>query len=641
MSRVSKPLRRWFRGSRRAATLIVLIFRAVGRITPGARTDLWAGRLAAELGQHRRAIPCFLRAVDRRRGRVEWLRELARAAEAAEDRPVAAWAWLEAASKSDGKQKSRDASMAIDHVRALRCFQIALPLLDDLVSRRPRDRRAKQALARLLADELRWGGSLSGDLRRPDQLVFVALPIAERGPVPGATEDELRSRLVEVLREIVASSPGKPAWRVRLADALESIGDPLEAAEHLELAVAAAREADERWAWRRLHHWEFSLERCRSLAGEARAHDPLFGVELRPSAPSPSADPVGVYTIEVMHEGVRFHGWSHRHGIESVEVWFGERLLRRVNLGGGQVIRGFAFTLLRPTVAALASEGSFQLRTPGVGAWSAFGKHGEVAVTIPHGDGSLDEVLDAGGEIDKKGALSRPSMGLSDLQRQLLELYGQVRDHFEEHLDRSLMVLYGTLLGIHRDGALIPGDDDFDVGYLSSASRPADVKVEAKGIIRSLLAQGFVVTLNPRGRPFRVQRPGAAAALHLDVQAIWFQDGHAWLHNFSRLEAGPEDFVPHEAREYEDTELYLPRRTEYFLEGHYGANWRTPDPGFKYHVPRESSRLHRLVDDLHLSPQEYRLWLQEFSTEGLVDVEAPAFVALGEQRLYPLERFVG
>ena len=634
MPRLSERVLRRVRRSRTASDKAAALVTAVCRLLPGARADLLAGRLAAEFGQHRRAVDALCRAVDREPGKAGWLREVATSAERVGDRPTAAWAWMEAARHERGGRAGGDARRATDHLRALRCFEVAREPLEEIVHRHPADLDAKRTLARLLSDQLRWGGSLAGDLRCPDRLRF--LPLGEKGP----SEQDLRTRLIELLEDVVATAPDRPAWRVRLAIAREATGDLAPAVDHLERAVDQARSADGRWVWRRLHAWEFALERCRTAKGDPRVEDPLFAVSLRPHASAPSPDPVGVYTIEVMHEGVRFHGWTRRPEVDVVEVWYDERLLRRVNVGGREMIRGFAFTLRRPTVAALPEHGTFRLRTPGTGDWAAFSRYSEVELTVPHGDASIIEVLEAGGEIDKKGTLVAPDTSTTEAQRELLDLYAQVRDHFETHLDRSLLVVYGTLLGVYRDGGLIPGDDDFDVGYISRRIRPAEVKEDAKGIIRSLLADGFVVTLNHRGRPFRVQRRGASAGIHLDVQAIWFQDGQAWLHNFSRLPSTPEDFLPPVTRTLDDVELRLPRRTEHFLAGHYGPGWRTPDPGFRYHVPRLSSRLHRLLDDLHLTPREYRAWLCEFSDEGIVDPDEPAFVALGGQPLYPLDRFV-
>ena len=647
MPRLSERVRRRVRRSQAASAVLAMLATGIGRLLPGARGDLRAGRFAVAMGEHRRAVGALYRAVDREAGQAGWLRELATSAERVGDRPTAAWAWLEAARCRRGGRAGSDARRATDHLRALRCFEVAREPLEDLARRHPDDLDLKRTQARLLADQLRWGGSVVGDLRVPGRMSFSPLPVEEPSSVGPSTPaaPELRARLIELLEDVVAAIPDKPAWRVRLAVAREAAGDLPGAIEHLEHAVAQARTADGRWAWRRLHAWEFALERCHTANGTPRVEDPLFAISLggRESVPPTdptTTDPVGVYTVEVMHEGVRFHGWTRRPSVDVVEVWHDDRLLRRVNVGGEETVRGFAFTLRRPTVAALPKHGSFHLRTPGEGTWLAFSRYEQVDATVLHGDGRITEVLEAGGEIDKKGTLVAAGASTTDVQRQLLDLYAEVREHFDTRLDRSLLVLYGTLLGVYRDRALIRGDDDFDVGYVSRHSDPAEVKEEAKGFIRSLLAAGFLVTLNHRGRPFRVQRPGAAHGLHLDVQAIWFQDGHAWLHNFTRLPATPEDFVPPVTRTLEGVELHLPKETEHFLAGHYGPGWWTPDPGFKYHVPRLSSRWHRMLDDLHLTPREYRAWLCEFVDDGIVDPTAPTFVALGGQHLYPLDRFV-
>ncbi len=52
---------------------------------------------------------------------------------------------------------------------------------------------------------------------------------------------------------------------------------------------------------------------------------------------------------------------------------------------------------------------------------------------------------------------------------------------------------YGTLLGAHRDGALIGHDSDADLGYVSSHTHPADVIRESFAIQRRLAGMGYEV----------------------------------------------------------------------------------------------------------------------------------------------------
>src|SRR5690606_35133412 len=147
------------------------------------------------------------------------------------------------------------------------------------------------------------------------------------------------------------------------------------------------------------------------------------------------------------------------------------------------------------------------------------------------------------------------------------------------------LLMYGTLLGFYRDGDFIPGDDDFDCGYISDRTDPVSVKEETKDIIVELIRAGFTVSFNRRGRLFRVQteRTGQAG-LHLDVRPLWFQDGRVWLHNHCSFPATRDDFLPPEEGSFRGVRVLIPHRTEVFLRGHYGPGWKVPDPGFTYYL---------------------------------------------------------
>ena len=144
-----------------------------------------------------------------------------------------------------------------------------------------------------------------------------------------------------------------------------------------------------------------------------------------------------------------------------------------------------------------------------------------------------------------------------------------------------MFLLYGTLLGLVRSGDFIPGDDDFDVGYVSEATSPEAVKQEAMDIIRFFVGQGFKVLVNRFGKPFRLTLPGAAAGVHLDVRPVWSPgDGHVWLHKSAHLQMDLEEFRSVLPDTLRGTEVWKPAGTERFLAAYYGASWRTPDPAF-------------------------------------------------------------
>jgi hypothetical protein len=260
---------------------------------------------------------------------------------------------------------------------------------------------------------------------------------------------------------------------------------------------------------------------------------------------------------------------------------------------------------------------------------------------VPHGDGTLPEALAAGMSLDKKGDLSVSAEETARRQQEYLELYAEVRAFFEQRLGRDLFVIYGTLLGIHRDGDLIPGDDDFDAGYLAGSSDPEGAKDEAKRIIVELVRAGYTVAFNRRGRLFRVMRQDSPGGrLHLDLRPIWFDGGHVWLHNYSTFPASLDDFLPVGDVELRGERVSVPRHPEVFLGGHYGPGWRVPDPGFMYYRHDIDPGIHAYLDRALLTPAEHQELLRTVRsvTEGVPGVGR--LVAIGAQDLYPLEAMI-
>ena len=81
--------------------------------------------------------------------------------------------------------------------------------------------------------------------------------------------------------------------------------------------------------------------------------------------------------------------------------------------------------------------------------------------------------------------------------------------------------------------------------HVSDKTDPVAVKEEAKEIVVELVRAGFTVSLNRRGRLFRVQlAPNEPYGSHVDVHQAWFQDGNVWIHNDLAMPSNREAFCP-------------------------------------------------------------------------------------------------
>ena len=149
---------------------------------------------------------------------------------------------------------------------------------------------------------------------------------------------------------------------------------------------------------------------------------------------------------------------------------------------------------------------------------------------------------------------------------------------------------YGTLLGAHRDGALIGHDSDADLGYVSRHTHPADVILESFAIQRRLAGMGYeVVRYSGGGIKVMVEEDGNTRGL--DVFSGFFDgEGNLILLGEVRTPFEADWIYPLGTTTLEGRELPAPADPDRLLAAMYGESWRTPDPAFKFETPASTSR---------------------------------------------------
>lgn len=442
------------------------------------------------------------------------------------------------------------------------------------------------------------------------------------------------------IERAVELEPDRLAWWGPLLDLREATGDlegAIAAGDHL---LAGADQSSSAWINRARHRWQFQTERLRDRVGRGRVHDPLFTAEVVPVEAVGAAPFGGVAHVRFTHQGLNVAGVVPSGTSDVVEVLVDGEVVRTANLGTGDAIRAFALLLRRATLPHLPPTSRVEVRTTdGAPLW-VDGRYVSVEARVPGGAGTLADLRADGIGIDKKGMIGRRPDELRALQDAYLQLYALARDAFER-LGHPLFAFYGTLLGIHRDGDLIPGDDDFDVAYVSEADTPEGVRAEAVRLIEALVGAGFTVSVNRRGRLFRLHREGHGdASLHLDVHPMWFVDGYLYVPNHVRLRATADDFLPLRPVTLRDTAVLLPADPEVFLAGHYGSGWRSPDPGYVDDPTGAAAEVVALLDRALLPPDEQRELADRLATRRADDPSLGRFVPIGSQSLYPLDELI-
>ena len=140
-------------------------------------------------------------------------------------------------------------------------------------------------------------------------------------------------------------------------------------------------------------------------------------------------------------------------------------------------------------------------------------------------------------------------------------------------------VVSGTLLGIIREGGLVPHDYDVDMALMLHA-RSRDELADEWQQLRGRLAQAGILDeyVKTGLRHHKLRLPNG---FRCDLFPSWEIDGRVsiWPHT---LEVDPASVLPLATRSVRGVEVRVPRVPEEVLTLNYGPGWRTPDPFFKF-----------------------------------------------------------
>lgn len=151
-------------------------------------------------------------------------------------------------------------------------------------------------------------------------------------------------------------------------------------------------------------------------------------------------------------------------------------------------------------------------------------------------------------------------------------------------VDESFL-FYGSLLGLHRNGDLIPHDDDVDVAYISRCSCMGEVWDERNRIISKLKSSGFEVdNYSDTILPFKVFHIVGDDKYEVEIFPSWLTD-EGWHLYMSLMQW---DCIPkaiykgYEYIEYRGERLRVLADPLEFLTRRYGESWETPSNTFEF-----------------------------------------------------------
>ncbi len=521
-------------------------------------------------------------------------------------------------------------------------WEQAVEVLESLTRSNPDIARWHGALARVYTLMARWQGTFVGDVEKEHAgLEFKPINVSGNG----RSVESCRKAAVAAWEKAVALNDRRVSWRSGLAEARIMAGDVDGGIADYEQALGHAKETDGIWAFSVKHRWQYKVEQAFAHKGEPRHHDPHFECSVTRPDHAEAARPgsvTGMFIAQITYSGLHLSGFLTDHDVKELVISLDDVPIRRVKVDNASYLGNFVYSANRAALPAFPARSRLSIATADGRPLSVPGGGTQLVLTIPHGNGGAMEFARSGRTLDKKGGIPQSPEETRARQDRYLNTYEKVREFFESELDRSLFLLYGTLLGFHREGDFIKGDDDFDGGWVSNQSDPDKVKEETFDIVVELVKAGFWVSFNRRGRLFRAQLAGDVADdIHLDLRPIWFESGKVWLHNHCSFNATRDDFLPVATGRLRDVEVSVPADTEKFLRSHYGPGWKTPDPGFTYYLSKIDPAILEHLGKALITPSEYRALADRVEKETSGVTGAGRFISVGSQDFYPLDQFIG
>ncbi len=162
-------------------------------------------------------------------------------------------------------------------------------------------------------------------------------------------------------------------------------------------------------------------------------------------------------------------------------------------------------------------------------------------------------------------------------------LMRRVTDEFES-LGVPLMMSYGTLLGVVREGDFLVHDDDIDMIFPIDATDRDDARPLIDALCDKLLERGWKIWRNESPTALNLHLTDPRTKLHVDLFPVLMRGDRARLH-MEKMKLRDIDatlVLPASTLAFRGQPLQAPADPEGFLAERYGDGWSVADPYYDW-----------------------------------------------------------
>lgn len=170
------------------------------------------------------------------------------------------------------------------------------------------------------------------------------------------------------------------------------------------------------------------------------------------------------------------------------------------------------------------------------------------------------------------------------------ELFSELAEmmNFLEERGFPAFLNSGSLLGLHRDGRLIPHDDDLDIGVYFGDCNINDLIVLNTRLLTEI-SERYSFFEKGLGKFGAIK---LKSGVEVDIFPAWSKEDRFYVYPYMFGELKKSDVVPFVKKVFFGSTLNVPVNIEGVLDVNYGESWRNPDPMWKFDWRRAKKRFH-------------------------------------------------